>query len=129
MGSKHNSRVFFEDVRYALTSSLLGGLLTIAIFLAPSLSSGEVSSGEVQTISFIPQGLSQASPALANSIYLPIVMVPETSITLSPTVLTPFDVDLHDLLAPPKWYFGKTPEIIVASHGNALDIFGPGLQF
>ncbi len=82
--------------------------------------------------------LQTPGPPSGYGVYLPAVVRPEVpgeatatpaaTPTATPPVnaapLVPFDVDVQDLTGPSDWYgqYGKTPEIIVASNGAALDV-------
>lgn len=61
-----------------------------------------------------------AAPAPAQ-VFLPFAATPPISVA---SVLTPFDVDTRDLSGPASWAttYGKSPELVVASDGSALDV-------
>ncbi|WP_231617726.1 dockerin type I domain-containing protein [Novipirellula aureliae] len=86
----------------------------------------DVGSGPVQNISNIPppyydvngDEVVSASDALSviNYLYDQKLLVSD--------VLTPFDANEQDLNGPTSWasQYGKTPEIVVSSNGNVLDV-------
>jgi hypothetical protein len=57
-------------------------------------------------------------------LFLPLITTPGISTIPVASVLTPFDANVSDLAGPSTWYarYGKSPEIIVASDGAALDV-------
>lgn len=57
-------------------------------------------------------------------LFLPFIVIPGTSTIPVASVLTPFDANVSDLAGPATWYarYGKSPEIVVASDGTALDV-------
>lgn len=54
-------------------------------------------------------------------VFLPLVLAPQTPVAWQ---LKPFDANVQDVVGPSSWAtnYGKTPEIIVASDGTALDV-------
>lgn len=92
-------------------------LLSQMAFASPAL--GETQPGT----SSLPGETLNAAISGTTSIYLPLVVTPESHIPVS-SVLTPFDGNLQDLSGPSSWStkYGKIPEIIVASNGVELDV-------
>jgi hypothetical protein len=64
-------------------------------------------------------------------LFLPLITTPGISTIPVASVLTPFDANVSDLAGPSTWYarYGKSPEIIVASDGAALDVLAQDYDF
>lgn len=89
-------------------------LAVILTLLVPIGAKGQ--RGEERTQTDVPLGTGDAF------LYLPLIVEPNP--VAQPLALTPFDANTSDLNGPSSWAanYGKTPEIIVASNGVALDV-------
>lgn len=98
----------------ALISAFYAGLGLVALCFAPVA---------LEAAALPLEPASRAAAVLTDTVYLPVVAFAEPHIPVA-SVLTPFDANTTDLVGPASWAanYGKTPEIIVASNGVALDV-------